>query len=398
MIPPAADARAAASIAGRIRSFIEALVFVAAECAVLCDSHGRSAEHCVGASALILLFSLLGLPPIRARAGVVRVACADLVVLGTFAIVNASMSPLTLLVVASAFRNGMTLAGRRWLAFAAAEVVLLVAATVFVTHHRADNAPGWTIEIAGYAGVALALVLAAIQHANSARTAYEALALAHAELRRHVDRVGEVSALRERERIALQIHDSLGHELTTLAIHLEAAQTLVYEDHCSAASYLSRAHAMSLQTLAAVRRSVRNISSDPLEQDALDTAIRRLCERFGRMSGIELTVFPNRLPVLSPSETTHVVNIVREALTNVARHAGAKRIVVRAETAPGQLTMQVQDDGRGFDPRSNESGQGLRGMHSRAREIGATIEIRTNPSAGCTVHLVVPLHTGSAPR
>lgn len=367
-------------------------MFFASEGVVLFrDTEGKSTVQYVAGALLIAVFALLGVPWLRERVGATRGAIADLVVLGILPIASGSMSPVTLLVVAASFRNGMALTRRQWLIFTAGNIALLVVSALFVIHHGSEHTRSWTIETAAYAGVALALVLTAIQYANSARTAYEALTVAHAELRRHADRVGEVAALRERERIALEIHDSLGHELTTLVIQIEAARSFVDDDD-SAASYLSRAHAMSLQALAAVRRSVQKISSDPLERDALDTAIRRVCERFGRMSGIELAVFPDELPVLPPSDTTHIVNIVREALTNVARHAGARHIVVRAHTERGLLTMQVQDDGRGFDPRSNESGQGLRGMRSRAREIGATLEIRSSPSGGCTVHLVVPLH------
>jgi signal transduction histidine kinase len=112
-----------------------------------------------------------------------------------------------------------------------------------------------------------------VSYANIARRAYAALAQAHEELRRHVDRVGELAALRERERIAQDIHDAIGHELTVLTLQLESAAHALASH--PAAVDVSWAHATSLQVLADVRRAVREINVDPLERDPLDVAIRR---------------------------------------------------------------------------------------------------------------------------
>ena len=265
---------------------------------------------------------------------------------------------------------------------------MLCTVLFFFTHHYAqEHSGGRLLERASYAGVALMLVLAAIRYANTARAALEALSVAYEALERHVDRVSEIAALRERERIALDIHDALGHGLTSLAMQIEVARCLIDTDGDVAASHLSQAHAMSLEVLADVRRSVREIGSDPLEHATLDVALRRVCERFEHVSGIILALSMDEMPPTSPAAITHAVNIVREALTNIARHADAQHILVRVTAAMGAITIIVRDDGRGFAPGDNRSGHGLQGMRSRARAINAKLDVRSSLGCGSEVCL-----------
>jgi signal transduction histidine kinase len=347
---------------------------------------------------MVVVFALLGLPVVRDGERRARFAAVlELAILLSLAILHAGMPTLIFIVVASAFRHGMTLPARLWTLFVAAEFALLVGALLLSPHIRGEHSPAWIISTGGYAAVALTLVLASIRYAHSARAAFDELSSVHAELQRNVSRIGELATLRERERIALAIHDGLGHEMTSLAMQIEAARCLL-ETTAPAEPFLSRAHATSLQVLAAVRRSVHDNSSDPLERDPLDSAIRRVCDRFALASGIDLSLDANQLPPLSPPTTTHIVNIVREALTNVGRHAGASAISVRATVNDGELTVIVEDNGRGFAPALNESGHGLHGMRSRAEAIDASIEIRSVPGAGCSVRIVVPLEAGLIAR
>jgi len=173
-------------------------------------------------------------------------------------------------------------------------------------------------------------------------------------------------------------------------MHIEAARCLTEKDGHAAESYLSRAHAMSLSALGSVRRSVQQISGDPLERGSFDSALHRICDRFRQAAGIKLTLSTHDLPDLPPSTITHVVNILREALTNVARHAEATHVDVRVRVASNRLDLTIEDDGRGFDVAFNGSGHGLHGMSSRATAINGVLSIRSTPGFGSAVHLSLP--------
>jgi signal transduction histidine kinase len=146
------------------------------------------------------------------------------------------------------------------LVFVAVQSVLLVAAW-----HETRYAPDWFLETACNTIVALTLVLAAVRYAKDAHVAYEELSAAHAELRVQVDRVSKLAALRERGRIAREVHEALGHELTSLAMQIEVGRRLVgpelpagdiWANH-PANVHLSRAHVMALQILGDVRRRAK---------------------------------------------------------------------------------------------------------------------------------------------
>jgi signal transduction histidine kinase len=143
-------------------------------------------------------------------------------------------------------------------------------------------------------------------------------------------------------------------------------------------------------------QACRAISANPLERDPLDVAIARICRNFEDDSGIALRVEARSLPALSAPTTTHVVNVVREALTNAMRHAGARSIRVETSAEPTAVIIAVEDDGCGFVPDLNISGHGLRGMRSRAAAIGASLEIRSVPGSGSVVRMRLPIaHSGA---
>jgi signal transduction histidine kinase len=376
-----------------IRLFIELLVFVAAESTLLFDSADLSPGFRIGAPLLVLCFALLGLPVFRrSKRRATVTALVEIAMLLALPALHAGTPTLTFLVVASAFRTGTTLSGRRWVLLVAAECVLVVAALIAFPHQgNGDHSRGHVIETTAYAILALSLVLAAIRYANSARSAFDALSAAHAELQQNVLRIGELATLRERERIALDLHDGLGHDMTSLTMQIEAARTIVVADQEAAGAYLSRAHAMSLQVLSAVRRSVHAIGNDPLERDALDVAIPHVCEQFALASGTAVAIDIGPLPLLEASTTTHIVNIVREALTNIGKHAAATEIAVGAAADARGVLVTINDNGRGFVPSLNESGHGLRGMRSRAQAIGAKIQIESALGSGSRVRIALPV-------
>jgi signal transduction histidine kinase len=379
----------------RLPAIIDTVVFVVAGVAAVGgDVAQRTPFNLAAMLVLLAAFFALGVFGRRRRGGAVGFAVADVAIVVALAAVHAPGAALALLIIGSSFRAGTRMMLGEWWIFVLVDVVVLgivlVRATTGDMHSRT-----WALALTGFFIVGLAFVQAAVSYANVARRAYAALAQAHEELRQHVDRVGELAALRERERIALDIHDAIGHELTVLTLQLESAAH-VLASHPAAAD-ISRAHAASLRVLACVRRAVREINVDPLERGPLDVAIRRVCSNFGAGSGVALRLDAASLPTFSAATTTHVVNIVREALTNATRHGRARLVRVEASADDMAVTVAIEDDGCGFLPDLNATGHGLRGMRSRAAAVGASLEIRSAPGTGSLVRMRVPLAAVGAP-
>jgi signal transduction histidine kinase len=157
------------------------------------------------------------------------------------------------------------------------------------------------------------------------------------------------------------------------------------------------------QTLAAVRRIATALRPSVLDQLGLAAALEWQGQEFGARTGIEvemeLCVDGSPIPEALGSS---VFRILQESLTNIARYAGATHVTIRLEQTPSLLTLDVSDDGVGFDPARLETrgSLGLLGMRERALACGGTFAISSEPGHGTTVSLRVPraAATAEAPR
>ncbi|MGD2179985.1 sensor histidine kinase [Lusitaniella coriacea] len=191
----------------------------------------------------------------------------------------------------------------------------------------------------------------------------------------------------ERTRIAREIHDSLGHSLTTLDVQLELAQRLYERDPHRAADALSAAKGLSSQSLADVRRSVSAMREEGFD---LNGAMRMLIEQFPRDLALQIDLQTN-FPQL-PLQTSHQLYcIVREALTNVQKHSRATHITVRGSQTPNGVLLVISDNGIGFDLCATWEGFGLRGMQERVQILDGEIKVESMPGRGTRIEVKIPL-------
>jgi PAS domain S-box-containing protein len=196
----------------------------------------------------------------------------------------------------------------------------------------------------------------------------------------------------ERKRIAMEIHDELGQLLTALKMDVSLLKMRLAHD----AEATKKADDMR-ELVEGTIWMVRNVASH-LRPAALNfgivSALEWLVDEFNRRNAIpcELRIEGGE-PVLSDAHATAVFRIVQASLTNVARHANAKRVDVSLVSTADRLELRVRDDGRGFDREAarREYSYGLLGMYERARLIGATLSIDSAPGAGTTVSIHIPL-------
>ncbi|AJT65949.1 sensor histidine kinase [Streptomyces chattanoogensis] len=199
----------------------------------------------------------------------------------------------------------------------------------------------------------------------------------------------------ERRRLAAEIHDTLAQGLTGIITQLEAAGEST--DPAVGRAHARRAAELARHSLGEARRSVHNLGPGALEHDALPAALRTTVEEWSATAGVraECTVTGTAEPLHHEVEAT-LLRIAQEGLANARRHAGASRVGVTLSYMDSEVTLDIRDDGRGFDPaavppRRHTGGFGLGGMRARAERIAGTVDIESEPGRGTAVSARVPL-------
>lgn len=218
-----------------------------------------------------------------------------------------------------------------------------------------------------------------------ALTFNEMLARLEAERREATGRVlaGQEA---ERLRIAQELHDQVGQELTAVLLALARVRAGVQPPLRDDVSDVQEAVRASLED---VRRIALELRPEALDDLGLVSALAVLGERFGQQSGVNVDQHVDAtLPELDPESELVVYRVAQEALTNVARHAGVDRAELSMHASDGGLVMTVSDEGRGLAAGAGP-GTGMRGMRERAALIGARLQIGPGQAGGCRVTLTV---------
>jgi len=206
------------------------------------------------------------------------------------------------------------------------------------------------------------------------------------QLRRAQDEVARLAVAEERLRIARDLHDLLGHTLSLVALKSELAQRLSESDPRGAAREIADVESVARKALAEVREAVTGYRRQGLEVE-LDGARSTLAA-----AGVEAVVRASAEP-LPPAVDELFAWAVREAVTNVVRHAGAKRCEIATDRARGSFRLRVVDDGAGAAAGAasrDAGGSGLAGLAERAAEAGGSLRHGRGPGGGFELELRVP--------
>jgi signal transduction histidine kinase len=217
---------------------------------------------------------------------------------------------------------------------------------------------------------------------------------AHRQLQAHVERVEELAVAEERNRLAREMHDTLGHRLTVAAVQLEGAQRLIPAEPERAARMVGTVRDQVREALAELRRSVAMLRT-PLEADlSLPHALARLATGFEEATGLPVHLtLPEELPTLPDTHRLALYRAVQEALTNVQRHAQARTAWVTLTQQDGAIALVVADDGVGFAPAASAKGFGLRGLQERAAQLDGELALESRPGGGAQFSFRLPLPT-----
>jgi two-component system sensor histidine kinase UhpB len=185
---------------------------------------------------------------------------------------------------------------------------------------------------------------------------------------------------RERQRIARELHDEVGQALTAVVLQLDHAHRSGDRTEIAQAREAARA---SLEDIRGIARRLRPEALDDLGLPSALAALTNEVSRRTRLP-VDRRISPG-LPPLEPEEELVVYRVAQEALTNVARHAGARHAWLALEVRDGRVELEVRDDGEGFD--GEPAGAGLVGMRERAVLIGADLGVTSADGRGTTVRL-----------
>ncbi|MFE6246899.1 sensor histidine kinase [Streptomyces niveus] len=206
----------------------------------------------------------------------------------------------------------------------------------------------------------------------------------------------EAGVADERRRLAAEIHDTIAQGLTGIIAQLQVVTAT--SDPELARAHLNRAATLARHSLGEARRSVQNLGPTALDHDTLAEALKKTVAEWAERTGVDarFTVTGTEEPLHDEVAAT-LLRIAQEALANTASHAGAHRAGVTLSYMGDEITLDVRDDGRGFDPlvlrpRSGANGFGLDGMRARAERIAGTVTVESEEGGGGTaVSARVPL-------
>ncbi|WP_434740642.1 sensor histidine kinase [Micromonospora sp. SH-82] len=243
---------------------------------------------------------------------------------------------------------------------------------------------------------ARAATIAELERTNTAlEAAIEENARLHTQL---VRKAREMGVVEERRRLAAEIHDTVAQGLAGIIIQLQAVSGA--SDPAAAREHLDRATELARHSLGEARRSVQNLAPLSLAHDPLPQALRNTVLQWAERqhTRAEFTLTGTVLD-LHDETSAAILRITQEALTNAAKHAGASRVGVTLSYLDDEVTLDIRDDGSGFDPqrlprRDWTGGFGLEGMRTRAERNSGTLTVESEPGYGTAISTRLPVRRG----
>lgn len=198
---------------------------------------------------------------------------------------------------------------------------------------------------------------------------------------------------RDRQLLAFEIHDGIVQDMAGAVMLLESAGRQASFETPAAESHYQRAVGTLLKSVAEARLLIRGLIPVVLDQAGFVASLQKLVQRFENDQGMQVSLMANvQLTHLAPAFEMIILRIVQESLINVWRHSQVQRAAVEVTQHDDQLLLVIRDEGIGFDPSQVKTTRyGLTGMKERARLLGGTAQIDSQPGQGTRVQVTLPL-------
>lgn len=244
--------------------------------------------------------------------------------------------------------------------------------------------------LAFLSGMAFIGLVVSAQRADRTRELLDELEEAHVQLRRHADRVRELTVAEERARMSREMHDSTGHYLTALTMALSNALRFRTARPESAWGEVEQARELAREALTDARRWVRALRPLRLEGRAGTAAMRAMAESFDD-DGVHVGFTASGdWPSLSQEAELVCYRVLQEGLTNTMRHSDGDRVEVVVTATRQGVSVTVTDNGTGAGEETVRNGFGLRGLRERMAEVGGTLTAQSRPEGGFRLQSEVP--------
>lgn len=214
---------------------------------------------------------------------------------------------------------------------------------------------------------------------------------ANEQLSAYAVQAEELAATQERNRLAREIHDNLGHYLTVVNVQLKAALAVMDSDPAAARTTLTKARQQTEDGLTAIRQSVSALRESPLGDQTLSDAINELVEE-AQSSGLFVSYRVEGSPRrLSPPQELTLFRTAQEAFTNVRRHSAASRVdIVLSYHDPSVVRLAIRDNGVGVDMAKHKVGFGLIGLRERVHQLDGLLSYSGQPGKGFSIEVTLP--------
>jgi signal transduction histidine kinase len=339
----------------------------------------------VGAGAAYLVVGTYGFTICR-RSGSLLAAVAyfviQLLLAATLILLRGSSGELSLILLPLAGQSALLLP-----LSAMVPVCVLIYVTLvmpLLLHSRWVDA----IAIALVYGTGIVFVVVFTRVAASEREVRTELTQANQQLRDHAAQVEELATIKERNRLAREIHDTLGHYLTVVNVQIGAAQAILAQDRPRALDHLAKAQTLTQEGLAEVRRSVAALRASPTESRPLAEALAKLVEQ-RKAAGMNARLdVAGMVRSLTPQAELTLYRAAQEALTNVGKHANAAQVGITLAYGDDSVRLRVEDDGVGS--ADSHGGFGLLGVRERVQLLGGEMHVRTEVGGGFALEVELP--------
>lgn len=233
---------------------------------------------------------------------------------------------------------------------------------------------------------------------------------AHRKLAQSVVQEQELAVLRERTRLAREMHDTVGHALVLISVKLEAAQRLRERDPERCDREMESTKQIARETMTALRASIADLRSPALEHEHINLALRRAIQEVAQRSNLDVTyTFQEDINLLPEAVEETLWKVSQEAFANIEKHAQASHVEVDVSQRDEKLLLHIHDDGIGFPPTLRQPQQdgnamysspnghyGLRGMRERIEAIGGHLTLQSSKEQGTTIEVELPLVQGES--
>jgi len=222
------------------------------------------------------------------------------------------------------------------------------------------------------------------------RVSDEKLIEANKELEVYLQSIEELTLLKERNRISREIHDSVGHTLSTAMIQLSAMEAIAEKEDSSMKDMVGNLRAFISESFQDVKRAVRELKPDEYDNYQGILRLQEVCKNFERMSGVQVKVIISKGDWnLSTKQINHLYRMTQEVLSNSLKHGKATMVKVIMNFAEDEFVISFNDNGVGTD-KIVESGLGLKSIRERAAEIEGLVDMKSSEGNGFFVKVIVP--------